>query len=431
MTTVLLGLLAVAVFAIMIGTMRWWSAAFIAVIVTTTLVGRPIGLEVGAVSVQTYDVIILGVLFVGLLSAGGKPGLLLFAPFLVVLAIGMGFGWLQTPEMWQNGVYLMVGVAAWAIGHYFARTYTPGSGQDRVIVYVIAAVILLQVLVTVLQTAGVPIFSLEGRTAELEGGRANGTFSHPGTVGKVMILFAALLLPYTQAASKRIQRVAFVALLLALVPVGLSESRANFIGYVLALLLWFIIMPGRSARASRFVVPAVIIAVGLAFSQAIIDRFNADPEGGAREHFVEVALEAIRHSPWLGVGPGNYIPIVGQTDALTSQGWRVHNVFLLEITELGIPGAFLFFLPAIVLCIMSIRLMRRENIRGRWARAFLASAAGTIVTAVTGWGLMNGSIFMLWFLTMGFCFGMVRRKDLDSPSAVEVDSVPAKIRISG
>ncbi len=220
----------------------------------------------------------------------------------------MGFAWPQNEEMWQNGVYLIVGVAAWGIGHYFARNYTPGSSQDKVIVYVIAAVILLQVLVTVLQTAGVPIFSLEGRTAELEGGRANGTFSHPGTVGKVMILFAALLLPYTQFASKRIQRVAFAAVLLALVPVGLSESRANFIGYILTLLLWFIIMPGRSARASRFVVPAVIVAVGLAFSQAIIDRFNADPEGGAREHFVEVALEAIRRFPWFGVGPGNYIP---------------------------------------------------------------------------------------------------------------------------
>ncbi len=71
----------------MIGTMRWWAAAFIAVIVTSTLVGRPIGLEIGGVGIQTYDVIIVGVLFIGLLSTVGKPSVLLFVPFIVVLGI--------------------------------------------------------------------------------------------------------------------------------------------------------------------------------------------------------------------------------------------------------------------------------------------------------------------------------------------------------
>ncbi len=409
MPTLLLGLIAVAVFIVMLGTLRWWSTALIAVIIATTLVPRPIGVEIAGVPLQTYDVVIVGVFVIGFVVSR-RPNFALFLPFLVLLVLGAIFEWEPDPQLSTNVLYLLVGVAAWAVGTYFAKHYVPGSRHETVLIVSLTVLILFQAVVTVLQASGVPIFALQGRTAELEGGRASGTFSHPGTVGKVMILFMAILLPLTGSATARTRRLAYFAVLVALVPVGLSESRANFVGYLLALLVWFIIMPARSAKASRFVVPAVVLAGALIFSGTIIDRFTGDPEGGARQHFVEVALEAISKNPWLGVGPGNYIPVVGQTDNLTAQGWRVHNVFLLEITELGIPTALFFFLPAVVLIILSIRLMRRVDETGAWARGAIAAAAGTLVTAVTGWGLMNGSIFMIWFLCMGFSFGMLGRR---------------------
>lgn len=411
MPTLLIGLLAVVVFIVMLGTLRWWATALIGVVFAMTLVPRSLGIEIFGVPAQTYDVAILAVLVVGFV-ASGRPNFLLFVPFVTLLTIGVIFEWEHSPQLATNVVYLLVGVAAWAIGHYFAKHYVPGTRQETVLILALTAVILFQVVVTVLQASGVPIFALEGRTAELEGGRASGTFSHPGTVGKVMILFMAILLPLTTATTRRTRRLAYFAVLIALVPVGLSESRANFVGYLLALLVWFIIMPARSARASRFVVPAVVLAGALIFSGTIIDRFTGDPEGGARQHFTDVALEAISKNPWLGVGPGNYIPVVGQTDNLTAQGWRVHNVFLLETTELGIPTTLFFFLPAICLLVLSLRQMRRLDERGAWGRGAIAAAAGTLVTAVTGWGLMNGSIFMIWFLCMGFSFGMLRRQNV-------------------
>ncbi|MCC4248612.1 MULTISPECIES: O-antigen ligase family protein [Microbacterium] len=412
MPTLLLGLLAAVFLIVMLSTLRWWATALIAVVIATTLVPRSLGIELGGVSLQTYDAIILAVLVIGFVASSGRPNFLLFLPFITLLLIGAAFEWEQSPELTTNVVYLLVGVGAWAVGHYLAKGYAPGTRHELVLVYLLAAVILFQAVVTVLQASGVPIFALQGRTAELEGGRASGTFSHPGTVGKVMILFMAIILPLTTSLSRHTRRIAYFAVLIALIPVGLSESRANFIGYLLTLLLWFIIMPARSAKASRLVVPAVVLAGAVAFSGTIIDRFTGDPEGGAREHFAEVALEAIGNNPWLGVGPGNYIPVVGQTDSLTAQGWRVHNIFLLEITELGIPGAFFFFLPALLLLFLSVRRMRRTDQQGAWARGAIAAAAGTLVTAVTGWGLMNGSIFMIWFLCMGFGYGMLRRKDL-------------------
>jgi hypothetical protein len=421
----LLGLIAVVCMILMLGTLRWWATALIAVIIALTLVPRSLGVELGGVTLQTYDLAILAVLIIGFIASSGRPNFLLFLPFIALLLIGAAFEWEQSTELTTSVFYLLVGVAAWAVGHYFAKGYAPGTRHELVLVYLLAAVILFQVVVTVLQTAGVPIFALQGRTAELEGGRASGTFSHPGTVGKVMILFMAIILPLTNSANRHTRRVAYLAMLVALIPVGLSESRANFIGYLLTLLLWFIIMPARSAKASRFVVPAVVLAGALVFSGTIIDRFTGDPEGGAREHFAEVALEAISKNPWLGVGPGNYIPVVGQTDSLTAQGWRVHNIFLLEITELGIPGAVFFFLPAAVLLILSVRHMRRVDQQGAWARGAIAAAAGTIITAVTGWGLMNGSIFMIWFLCMGFGYGMLRRKDLREPQPVSAVGAPA------
>jgi len=408
-------LLALVGAVVMIATVRWWATAFFTLIMIVTLLGRGTGLILGEVEVQTYDLVVLGVFFLGLLMSTRRPNFLLFLPFLLVLYVGALLGWMQSAELWENTVYLTVGVAAWGVGRFLAANYEPGGRHDRAIVYTVAAVILIQVAITALQSMGVEVFSLQGRSAELEGGRANGTFSHPGTVGKVMILFTAILLPFTQTSADRIRRLSYLSLILALIPVGLSESRANFIGYLIALLLWFFIMPGRAARTSRLVAPAIVVMAALIFSGTIIDRFQNDPEGGARQHFTDVAIAAISRTPWFGVGPGNYIGVVGQTDPLTAQGWRVHNVFLLQVTELGIVGAALFFLPAIVLAAISIRAIRRLDTRGSWARAFLASAAGTVITAVTGWGLMNGSIFILWFFCMGFSFGMIRRVDLDLP----------------
>ncbi len=415
MQTLVLASLAAVVVVVMSSTLRWWATALITTIVSITLVPRSLGIELGPLSLNTYDVVILGALLIASLATKHRPTLLLFAPLIAFLLIGALFQWEQNDEMWQSLLFLVVGMASWSLAQSLAAGYRPGSRHDTVIVVVVSAVIVVQVVVTVLQAGGVPIFELQGRSAELEGGRASGTFSHPGTVGKVMILLAAIMLPFTQSARSSLRRIAYMTSVLALVPVGLSESRANFVGYLLVLGVWFITMPGRSANTSRFLIPAAVAIGGLAFAGTIIERFANDPAGGARQHFTDVAISAIVEHPWLGVGPGNYVPVIGRVDALTADGWRVHNVFLLQTAELGIVGGALFFLPAVVLTIASLSLIRSLGLRGVWARAYLAAAAGSLVTAVTGWGLMNGSIFMLWFFCMGFSYGIVKNRALEQP----------------
>lgn len=328
----------------------------------------------------------------------------LFLPFLITSLILQVYEWHAAAASLLNYVVYLL---AWIVGMRISQSALDSNTNRRWFVWTLLFVVLAQTGVTALQTLGVPLFQLEGVTAELEGGRANGTMDHPGTLGKVLMLIAVLALPATLSPDLISRRVASVAVWLALVPVALTASRSNFVAYLAVVLVWAVIQPASKRFGGRLVLPMFVGIVALVFVDQIIQRFLADPSGGQREHFSIVTLEYLPRVLWTGVGPGQFTSYFGQFDALIAQNWPVHHVGLLLLSELGLLATVAFLLPVIVLFATALRGGKNSRIGD--ARALLALLPSLVLVSVTGWGLMYPNVFTLLMFVFGyFAFSLQR-----------------------
>jgi O-antigen ligase len=145
---------------------------------------------------------------------------------------------------------------------------------------------------------------------------------------------------------------------------------------------------------------------------------------------MEVALLQFADTPWFGVGPANYVRVVGMRDALTAEGWPVHNAFMLQIVELGIIGALLFFLPLLYMFVRSILAMRLVSRQGDYARAVVAYLPAFVLISWTGWGMLAPGMAALLFFCLAFSMQQVTSKAMPVVAASEVALVPARARSS-
>lgn len=309
-------------------------------------------------------------------------------------------------------LHMLNGVAAWFVGAWLGVRVLSDTRGRSAVVAILFVIVLAQVVVTLLQRSGVPVNPMDPLTAEFMGQRTNGLMSHPGNLGKNLFLIAVICLAIIPGATFRQRRVLWVTLALTLVPLGLSEARANIIAVLLLLLIWpFITAPSRlrHVRRARVLIPLGLVIASVPFAAQVASRFESDPEGGDRPELTRVGLQQIASDPIFGTGPNGYVTVVRNFNGLAAKfGYPVHNVFLLTAAELGIPLA-LFFWAAIFSVWRLAWLRRRQTgIAGGYARALLASTPGFIVILWTGWGMLGLSVFPLWLLTIGIGYGVMR-----------------------
>lgn len=353
---------------------------------------------------STSALAILVVAAVGLISSRRVTLPWRFAPLLVYLLLLATVQWNGGEAMWDRIAELALACLAWVVGAFLRDAVDGRITAQRVFVLLLLGVLTLQAVVAGLQYLGVDIFTSTGPNADLTEGRSTGTFSHPGNLGKVVFFITMMLLPLSLSPDRLVRRTANVAILLSLVPVGFSESRANFIALLTMLVGWAIISPRTSgAVRGRLLIPGAVLIVGLVFLEPILDRFASDPEGGARVRLMDVALAHIWDNPWFGVGPAMYTSYFGQFDIVTARGWPVHNAFVLQAAELGLLGAVLLFVPLLVApAISAVKASRVVGDSQASARALLAAIPGIIIIAITGWSLTNGDIANMLFLSLGY-----------------------------
>lgn len=337
---------------------------------------------------------------------GSLAGLIWFAPFLGFLVLGFEFGW-NVNNVVRNGIInLCLVIGAWIVGGYFSGRTMTVPGLARSIAVLVLAIISFETVVMILQSAGLPIFPLEGRSDELEGGRANGTFSHPGVAGKILVLLLIVLLPLSRSADPKTRSAASLGFVLSILPVALSGSRSNFVAMLAMVLVWSLIQPGGRFAGKRILMPAVIGGVSLFFVDSIIARFTADPSGGQREHLMSVTLQHLpRYLDW-GAGPSAFVQVFGRYDKLIAEDWPVHNMFVLLLSELGIVGTSLFCFPFIAVVLVSLRRLWTPGPSADQGRAVLAAVPALVVIGVAGWGMLTPYSFAL----LGFVFGWSARR---------------------
>jgi O-antigen ligase len=146
--------------------------------------------------------------------------------------------------------------------------------------------------------------------------------------------------------------------------------------------------------------------VVLPFASTIATRIQQDPNGGPRAGLAAAAIEQIDRQPW-GIGPNAYVSVVSKYDAVTANGYPVHNTFLLTAAELGVLGALLFWLPVLGLVAVAWMSRKRPGFAGSFAIAIVASAPGLYVVNATGWAILRGPLLPLWFLICGIAYSQL------------------------
>jgi O-antigen ligase len=373
----------------------------------------------GEVTLST-GVVVIAAAYV-LLSDGRNWGMLArFVPFAVVSLFMLALGaWPLMANATSRLSELGVGACAWLLGQWASQEVVLDRRGRETVCWTVFGLVSLQAAVSVLQAAGFEIFVATDEIVEITAGRTAGTLSHPGNLGKIVFLLLVLVLSLAQSVGRRGFWIVLATLTVAFIPVGLSESRANFAALAVLAVGWLVMGSHRLRASGRLLALASVGLFGASFLAPILARSEADPDGGFRRQLLDVATQHIGENFWTGVGPGQYIAYFGQYDAVTASGWPVHNVFVLQLAELGLVGALALLVPLLLEPMTrALSMLRGEGLAGATARVQVCAIPGLIAIGVTGWSLTTGFVGTALFLVEGVLAGLMRRPP---PSVVRVD----------
>lgn len=378
--------------------------------------GFQVGIALAAPSLRTYTIVIL-VILVCLLLRGSRLPIAVFVPFIVYVFVFL-FVWDLHSWTLSGVLHLVVACLFWAVGMVGAEWLEDSEGMGGIIAGWVLLLGIFQSTVCALQTIGVDIFPAAAESIEFEGARANGSFSHPGTVGKVLFFAAILVMPFTTSDDSRTRRRATLAILSFVPAFLLSEGRANAFAFAGFLVIWALLDRSRGRIKARVAVTGLVGIAAYASYGLWVNRFATGEDGTYRSRLLSAGLEQLMRDPWVGTGPNGYVATVGQWDALTSTGFPVHNIYVLAAAELGLVGAVFLLAPLITTFIVAVPRLRRPGLSGSFARSVVAAAPGFALITVTGWGVL-GDALPLCFLVFGFA----RMAGGQHNSQVDVSSV--------
>jgi hypothetical protein len=243
----------------------------------------------------------------------------------------------------------------------------------------------------------------------LQHGRATGTFILPGELAGYLIVFLPIAYAVGCVARARpLRALAWTALLLGLVTLTLTYSRAGWMGFAAAAA--FLV----AARTRRGIgTAAAVLAVG---TIAVFVLFNAhhDPsEDYTRLSIWQAAVQIADRFPLTGVGPFNFSRLYALVRAPDGDAtaFHAHSLYLTFFVEFGIVG-----LAAVAWTLSRFVVELRARLaRARPTDALLAVgvAAGLLGVAVQGLiDTVSVVIFGLWMPIMGLALAAAEGGDI-------------------
>lgn len=373
------------------------------------------GITYTSPSLTTYAVAI--VLLLAALLPGWKRSSWLFAYSSAVIAylcVGLLAVWSGVEAQWAGALHWAVAVMAMIAGYQFGGQIT--ADVYRFVVVIIFALFTVNGVFCALQLVGMPVTLFPGELSDsLESGRPIGTFGHPSTLGKFVLLMLVLLFPALRSRDSVSRRLAWWCLAIAVPIVAVTLARANLAAVAAAIGLWLIFDRRSWARNSKRVLMLVLVAmVSAPVVGDTLQRFSTDPGGGDRANIYRAALKQLHTNLWAGTGPNYYTEVVGRWDKMTAWGFPLHNTFLHPVAELGLIGGVLFTLPVFVVGAIAIADCVAKGPTSLFSKAYLVTAPGILAIAMTGWGMLLGSMLSLWYFTIGVCAGAILHNPLEA-----------------
>ncbi|HVQ14757.1 MAG TPA: O-antigen ligase family protein, partial [Vicinamibacterales bacterium] len=251
--------------------------------------------------------------------------------------------------------------------------------------------------------------------------RASGPIGDPNRYAQLLLVVLPWSLYFTRHGRTPVPRLAAAATAaLIMTAVALTYSRGAFIAIallVMCLLVWRYIRPGRLVLAVLVLVaivaataPGVLARVGSIGGVGALGKQNAKVADGAisgRATEMLAALAVFLDHPFIGVGPGQYVPFYSEKYQLIDElSFRhlprpreAHNLYFSIGAETGAAGLLVFFLIVGTLFV-GLRWARRFWLPRSRRRADLAVTFSLSLVSYLGTGMFLHLSFerYLWFL---------------------------------
>jgi putative inorganic carbon (hco3(-)) transporter len=228
-----------------------------------------------------------------------------------------------------------------------------------------------------------------------------------------LALMLNLLIPVTGAlmfVSRSVvaRIVAALTVLLSLLAVVVTFSRAGFISLATIVLLSFLALVKRRSPGFAIAIFLAVIAVPPMLPNGYLDRLStitdieADRTGSAQGRLSDfsVAMDVVARNPVTGVGLGQDILALNEQRGAR---WRsVHNVYLEYAVDLGLPG-FVLFLALFVMCFRSAQRVR-TRVRTEPGLHDLGAFAGAVEISLVTFAveaLFHPSAYQFYFYSIG------------------------------
>lgn len=194
--------------------------------------------------------------------------------------------------------------------------------------------------------------------------RPSGLFDHPIVYADMLLLMLPVLVGAAVVQRSRLQR--FVLLGVAAIGatgLALTLSRGAWIGTAIAaatMLVWMVrqrvLTPAMLRRTlTGAAVAAVLLAI--AFGPRVYERLTGSNEGNLRVRFELnwIAVSMVAANPVAGIGLSHFIDEMERYDPTNVKKYfpaTVHNLYLLEAAETGVPGLLLMLavFGAVLVC---------------------------------------------------------------------------------
>ncbi len=397
-------------------------------------------LEVVSVGGVSISRLLAPIALVVILAASTRPGSRIRAgsPFAMAVLYGI---WALASALWtvrlSGTTYLLSSLAiAYVYMLAFALLVRTRRELERVFVAFAASAL------------AIGAFALAaffvGFSNDLLQGRASGGTGDPNFFAAYQLVALPLVFVLAAEVRRRWLRAALAVTMLVIIgSVLASVSRGGLLTLVVISVVMLALPAGaifRDRKQKRLFLLVCVIGAGIlasASAGSIVPRLeqtfapsdtNANASGNGRLLIWAAAWRSTKERPFLGLGYGAFVNVSNELILgtpgislrnfdLRPNGSEVHNAYLGALTELGIPGLFLF----LALLTSTAVALRRAAVKARAASAhFLARAANALLVSLFGWSI--ASIFLssetsraLW-IVIGLSLALPRLVDAEAAS---------------
>lgn len=373
------------------------------------------GITTGQLVPTTYSVALVALAAISLTRRGQRiPWSWYVVAMAIFFAAWMAVAWNGTPNQWSGVSHMMLATIALALAFGIGARSRADASLEASLVKAATTLIVIELLLVVVQLSGFAISIYPELQYFLGEGRPLGSFNHPSTLGKFVAILQLPLLIAASGAKADLRRWAWLGILAGIPATALTQSRANTLAVVAAIVIWLVLSRNDTLRGGRrlggFVAISVVAVPGL---NVALERFAVDASGGDRASLLSVGLSQIARTPLVGTGPNNYVEVVGIIDATTAAGYPIHVAPLLSIAELGFVGGVLFWLPPFVVLVQALHSFGAGTASRSSATAYVATFPGLMLIAFTGWGVLSASTLAVWWFVIGYASGKMTKTAQD------------------